>query len=84
MTLDSYMQELGRAARTASRRLAASTTAERNGALKAIAEAKRPLLRRLRHHIAVDQIFRFLFGQSANAVGFLFGLGDGPFLLAER
>ena len=39
MTLDSYMQELGRAARTASRRLAASTTAERNGALKAIAEA---------------------------------------------
>lgn len=39
MTLDSYMQELGRAARIASRRLAASTTAERNGALKAIAEA---------------------------------------------
>jgi len=39
MTLDSYMQELGRAARTASRRLAASTTAERNGALKAIAGA---------------------------------------------
>jgi len=39
MTLDSYMQELGRAARTASRRLAASTTAERNGALQAIAEA---------------------------------------------
>ncbi len=39
MTLDSYMQELGRAARTASRRLAASTTAERNGALKTIAEA---------------------------------------------
>ncbi|MEQ8264779.1 glutamate-5-semialdehyde dehydrogenase [Pseudohaliea sp.] len=39
MTLDSYMQELGRGARIASRRLAASTTAERNGALKAIAEA---------------------------------------------
>ena len=39
MTLDSYMQELGRAARIASRRLAASTTAERNGALKAIAGA---------------------------------------------
>ncbi|KGE02555.1 glutamate-5-semialdehyde dehydrogenase [Pseudohaliea rubra] len=39
MTLDSYMQELGRAARTASRRLAASTTAERNGALHAIAGA---------------------------------------------
>ncbi|MHA7814848.1 MAG: glutamate-5-semialdehyde dehydrogenase [Pseudohaliea sp.] len=39
MTLDSYMQELGRAARTASRRLAASTTAERNGALRAIAGA---------------------------------------------
>jgi len=39
MTLDSYMQELGRAARIASRRLAASTTAERNGALQAIAEA---------------------------------------------
>ena len=39
MTHDSHMQELGRAARIASRRLAASTTAERNGALRAIAAA---------------------------------------------
>ncbi|MDP4650722.1 MAG: glutamate-5-semialdehyde dehydrogenase [Haliea sp.] len=39
MSIEQYMQELGKAARAASRQLAASSTAQRNAALLAICEA---------------------------------------------